>query len=544
MVIGDVVPVNLFETTYAIVVMLLGVSLNGAIIGRLSSFSSSDEDSLCFAKKADDLKKFMKGRHVSPQLLQRIEIFMTEVWHHNADVNADSFLPELPQSLQIEMTTQTKYRHIKSCPFFDFCSVEIVKALSLRLTLSLFSSNDNIVSWGDSGQEMFFLERGTVEIMSADDKTIFATLSVEDSSAKSSARTSVFFGETSLFFKTRRTGTVRCATFCEVYRLKKDCLSRVLGLRLGEQDFDLSQMLKLFTSIAKSNDRRNRAVSANLGACRTSGSKLSKLIDPDSSITYSKKVPLIFKPASSFRVCWDLACVAFVLYFAFEIPLRTVFFPDGEIQNLEAWVVVDFLIESFFILDLYFRHVCFPTTTQNPSSEMEKDSFSKKKIYIQNGGLLIDGIMSFPISVIAFCNSPGHLKYLRIVHMIRIGKIPSYLQQIKGYLNLANIRISAATRLLTQVFGYYFLVIHWYGCVWFAIHRYLEPTLQYTWATTDCPSGGNQLGACLSHWLENLGKHDICTGTIRHCYTRYVFVYFLELSCSMSILTIDIKLPY
>jgi hypothetical protein len=151
-VIGDVVPVNMNETLYAFLWMIVGVSLNAAIIGNVANIVANiDEDSLCFAKKADDLKRYIKKHQVSPRLLRRIDLFISEVWDHNADVNGDTFLEDLPKSLQIEVTERTRYWHISHCPFFDFCSLEIVKALSLRLRLLLFSSNDAIVSFGDNG---------------------------------------------------------------------------------------------------------------------------------------------------------------------------------------------------------------------------------------------------------------------------------------------------------------------------------------------------------------------------------------------------------
>ena len=122
------------ETLYAFAWMIVGVSLNAAIIGNVANIVANiDEDSLSFAKKADNLKRYIKAHNVSQQLLRRIDVFISEVWDHNADVDGDKFLDDLPKSLQIEVTERTRYWHISHCPFFDFCSVEIVKALSLRL---------------------------------------------------------------------------------------------------------------------------------------------------------------------------------------------------------------------------------------------------------------------------------------------------------------------------------------------------------------------------------------------------------------------------
>ena len=92
-----------------------------------------------------------------------------------------------------------------------------------------------------------------MDVMSADNKTVFATLSA-DTKSRHSTRPSVFFGETSLFFKKCRTGTVRAVTFCEVYRLHKKDLDAELGI--GGRDFDLSRMLEIFVSFSESRKQR------------------------------------------------------------------------------------------------------------------------------------------------------------------------------------------------------------------------------------------------------------------------------------------------
>jgi hypothetical protein len=151
-VIGDVVPVNMRETLYAFIWMIVGVSVNAAIIGNVANIVANiDTDTLKFAKKADEIKKFVKNLRLSSTLMNRIDSFVYELWEHDSDVSGDSFLVELPKTLQIQVTERSRYWHISHCPFFYFCSTEIVKALSLRLKLMLYSTEDVIVSFGDAG---------------------------------------------------------------------------------------------------------------------------------------------------------------------------------------------------------------------------------------------------------------------------------------------------------------------------------------------------------------------------------------------------------
>ena len=325
-VIGDVVPITSAETLYVFLWIVVGVSINATIIGNVANIVANLEtDSTEFIERLDAIKSFMHRSRLGQTLQGRVENFMTYLWTtrgigNNASGGEggmslgddDSFIRSLPYTLQIDLT-KSRQRHIRHCPFFDFCSDEIIKALTLCLKLRIFSANDILVHADDMGQEMFFLERGTVEVVSRDGKAIFATL-----------MSGSFFGETSLFFKRKRNSTIRAATFCEVYQLDKTDLDR----ELKQRDFDLSRMLNVFTSIADSNKRRNDAVTSNLEASRVQGSKLNKIIDADEPlVAAARPIRAMFLPNSLFRTIWDILSLLFTISYAVSIPYRIAFAP-------------------------------------------------------------------------------------------------------------------------------------------------------------------------------------------------------------------------
>ncbi|GMH52088.1 hypothetical protein TL16_g01153, partial [Triparma laevis f. inornata] len=177
-VIGDVVPVTSTETLYAFCWMVMGVTINATIIGNVANIVANLEtDSSDFVKKADDIKHYMHTHHVSSDLQDRVEHFMTYLWTaHKGATNEWGFVGELPYTLQMAISDHTRLKYIKDCPFFDFCSDEIIKALAMCLNPLMFSMGDVLVQYNDMGQEMFFLEKGSVEVVSGDGKTVFATL--------------------------------------------------------------------------------------------------------------------------------------------------------------------------------------------------------------------------------------------------------------------------------------------------------------------------------------------------------------------------------
>jgi hypothetical protein len=377
---------------------------------------------------------------------------------------------------------------------------------------------------------MFFLETGSVEIMSENNKTVFATLTADSNNKDdNSGRSSAFFGETSLFFKKKRSVTVRAITFCETYRLHKSDLDAELGMRLG-RDFDIKRMLTIFTIVANSNERRNNAVTANLKLCRIPDSKLSQLVDPDESVMFSKRVPLWFQPASIFRIVWDITCMSFTLFFAFETPFRASFLHQDLGENsftLTSSMIVDIIIEAFFIVELYLRLHQFPIVC---NGVIVTDLDSVRNYHMEHG-IIVDAFASIPVIFITAAAKWPNAAIIRIWHMFRVLRLPANAARLQSYLNLVNIRISAPSRLLSRVIVLYIIVIHWFGCIWFCIHRY-QSTVQLTWATTDCPSGEEYAGTgCLSHWSEDTGRHDVCHGGfIKRCYIRSVYFVLTTMS--------------
>ena len=519
-VIGDVVPVTSSETLYAFIWMVLGVTINAAIIGNVANIVANiDTDSSIFIKRADEIKKFMHEVHISNDLQSRVSYFLASLWEHKESLIEDSFVNDLPSTLRIQVTHKTRQRHLSECPFFDFCSHEIVKALSLCLKLLMFSKDDIIVHAGDMGREMFFLEKGTVEILSHDGKTVFATLGDNTEQMGSpSQKASTFFGETSVFFKQRRTNTVRATSYCEVYELCKQDLDR----ELRQRDFDLSRMLDVFTNIANRNKQRNQAVATNLNLSKSENSKLFKIIGSSATISDTRrKTSPYFIPNSSFRKIWDILCIVFTIYLVITIPFRAAYCYGDLSTPLPRWLFFDFCIDGFFIINFYFRYNLFPVS-YNGLIVTEKEQI---RIRYKKNGMICDLLACIPVELMAGWLGTSYLLQLRLLHMIRILNLPLYFIQAEDYLNLYNVRFNAPTKLLLNMFFYYTLVNHWCACIWFAIHRFLEPNTKYTWATTDCPDGDEFASqGCLSVWLEDQHAHNICDqNRIGRCYIRSVY---------------------
>jgi len=514
-VIGDVVPITTRETIYVFVWMVVGVTINATIIGNVANLVANLEtDSSEFLKKADDIKHFMHMNGVNQSLQNRIDDFLNYLWStHRGMSNETMFINELPVTLQTEITDETRMHLIKECIYFDFCSDEIVKALTLCLKPTIFSVGDFLIYAGEMGQEMFFLDRGLVEVISSDCKTLYATLT-EGS----------FFGETSLFFKQKRSSSVRALSFCEVFQLDKSDLDN----ELRQRDFDLSRMFEIFQSVALNNQRRNDAVTANLKDALNKKKKLSRIISIRDELSEpERQIKKIFLPHSVFRTLWDIMSAIFTIYYIIIIPYRIAFILDEEIYNILPWLSIDFFIDVFFIMDIILKYKYF---SHFENGKIVKERERIKKHYFRNG-MILDVASCLPIESFSLLVGLRYIFLLRSLHFVRVHRLSFYFSQIDHYLNLWKLQISSATTLLLRMFFFYILANHWCGCVWFIIHRYIEYNEEFTWATTDCPGDKFDGDSCLSQWNESLQQHDICSNNdIHKCYIRSIYFVITTIS--------------
>ena len=81
----------------------------------------------------------------------------------------------------------------------------------------VFTPGDYIVRSGEVGFDMYFISRGRVDVMSADEKTHYAVLA-----------SGQFFGEIALLLSMPRTATIKAQEYCDLYRLEKETFDRIL----------------------------------------------------------------------------------------------------------------------------------------------------------------------------------------------------------------------------------------------------------------------------------------------------------------------------
>ena len=101
--------------------------------------------------------------------------------------------------------------------FKDFNSENLVKELTFVLKNVIFTPGDYIIQKDQMGEEMYFIQEGTVHVIGGDKSTVLKTLT------KGS-----YFGEIAIFMKTRRMAYVQAKTFCIISILKKPDIDNII----------------------------------------------------------------------------------------------------------------------------------------------------------------------------------------------------------------------------------------------------------------------------------------------------------------------------
>jgi voltage-gated potassium channel len=216
---GDITPRTNGQILFAMLTMLLGVAVYGYVIGNVASLLANiDVSKRAHQQRVEHVVVFMKNRGIPFGLQQRVVSYFNYLWESGMGQDEFSVLSDLPPSLRLELTLHLNRRIIQKVPLFGGASDAFVRDLVSGLRPVVYTPGDFVIRRGDVGHEMFFINRGRVEVLGHDDTEVVATLA--DGS---------FFGEMSLLSSAPRVASIRAVDYCELYSIDKETFTRVLA---------------------------------------------------------------------------------------------------------------------------------------------------------------------------------------------------------------------------------------------------------------------------------------------------------------------------
>jgi hypothetical protein len=214
---GDITPNRDVEYLFTLFVMFLGASLYALIIGNIASLVSNlDSAKAAFWGRAEAASAYLRSRRVSTELHESVRGYYDYIWSRYRGMNERTLFADLPAPIRLEIVFHLTKDLIERVPLFQHCGPVLRNRLLLSLEPQIYAPGSFLVRAGEIGDGIYFISRGEMEILSADERTSHGRLGEGE-----------HFGELSLLLGERRTACVRALGWCDVMRLPDAEFARV-----------------------------------------------------------------------------------------------------------------------------------------------------------------------------------------------------------------------------------------------------------------------------------------------------------------------------
>ncbi|XP_064077012.1 cyclic nucleotide-gated cation channel alpha-3 isoform X1 [Vanessa tameamea] len=225
--IGDLPrPRSKGEYVFVIAQLLFGLLLFATVLGHVANIVTSVSTARKeFQAKLDGVKTYMRMRRVPNHLQVKVIKWFDYLWLTQKCSDEEKAVSCLPDKLKAEIAINVHLDTLKRVEIFQNTEAGFLCELVLRLRPVLFSPGDYICRKGEVGKEMYIVNRGKLQVVGDNGKTVLATL-----------KAGSYFGEISILnmgtagkqLGNRRTASVRSVGYSDLFVLSKKDMWDVL----------------------------------------------------------------------------------------------------------------------------------------------------------------------------------------------------------------------------------------------------------------------------------------------------------------------------
>lgn len=221
--IGDLpMPRTKSEYSFLFMQLVFGLFLFATVLGHVANIvtnvSAARKE---FQAKLDAVKTYMRMRRVPDHIQTKVIRWFDYLWMTQKSSDEERSVGCLPDKLKAEIAIHVHLDTLKRVEIFQNTEAGFLCELVLRLRPVLFSPGDYICRKGEVGKEMYIVNRGRLQVVTDNGKTVLATL-----------RAGSYFGEISILNMgtagNRRTASVRSVGYSDLFCLNKQDMWDVL----------------------------------------------------------------------------------------------------------------------------------------------------------------------------------------------------------------------------------------------------------------------------------------------------------------------------
>ncbi|XP_039091923.1 potassium voltage-gated channel subfamily H member 6 isoform X3 [Hyaena hyaena] len=217
---GNVSPNTNSEKVFSICVMLIGSLMYASIFGNVSAIIQRLYSGTArYHTQMLRVKEFIRFHQIPNPLRQRLEEYFQHAWSYTNGIDMNAVLKGFPECLQADICLHLHRALLQHCPAFRGASKGCLRALAVKFKTTHAPPGDTLVHLGDVLSTLYFISRGSIEILRGD--VVVAILGKND-----------IFGEPiSLHARPGKSSAdVRALTYCDLHKIQRADLLEVLDM--------------------------------------------------------------------------------------------------------------------------------------------------------------------------------------------------------------------------------------------------------------------------------------------------------------------------
>ncbi|XP_075036855.1 voltage-gated inwardly rectifying potassium channel KCNH7 isoform X4 [Mixophyes fleayi] len=217
---GNVSPNTNSEKIFSICVMLIGSLMYASIFGNVSAIIQRLYSGTArYHMQMLRVKEFIRFHQIPNPLRQRLEEYFQHAWTYTNGIDMNMVLKGFPECLQADICLHLNQTLLQNCKAFLGASNGCLRALAMKFKTTHAPPGDTLVHSGDVLTALYFLSRGSIEILK--DDIVVAILGKND-----------IFGEmVHLYAKPGKSNAdVRALTYCDLHKIQREDLLEVLDM--------------------------------------------------------------------------------------------------------------------------------------------------------------------------------------------------------------------------------------------------------------------------------------------------------------------------
>uniref|UniRef100_A0A914NCT9 Cyclic nucleotide-binding domain-containing protein n=1 Tax=Meloidogyne incognita TaxID=6306 RepID=A0A914NCT9_MELIC len=217
---GNVSATTDSEKIFTIIMMILGSLMYASVFGNVSAIIQRLYSGTArYHTEMSRLREFIRFHQIPNPLRQRLEEYFQHAWSYTNGIDMNTVLKGFPDCLQADICLHLNRNLLNNCAAFSKCSPGCLRALSMRFRTTHAPPGDTLVHRGDILTGLYFIARGSVEIVK--DDLVVSIIGKDE-----------VFGENPMLNEDvgKASCSVRALTYCDLHKILRDDLLDVLEM--------------------------------------------------------------------------------------------------------------------------------------------------------------------------------------------------------------------------------------------------------------------------------------------------------------------------